>query len=197
MLLRSEDIFLNKIDNSVATTIRCAMDAVDKSDSDKAWNLLRPLVNKNNGAAIFYAASISLPNETQEEFEQRHIKQLEKSAKIGYVPAIHELAIRFDSGDPVVRNTNKAALLFREAAQKGHPHAQWIHGEDLLYGRNGIEKNEKLGIEYITKSADAKFEGALMTMAEFHEKGQYGFPKDLEKASVIKQQIDESDVIRY
>lgn len=197
MLRKSEDLFVARLDQAIGVIIERVITAIAESDIDKAWELLKPLIENHNKAAFFYAAFLSRPEETQAAFEKRHMEQLQESAKLGFVPAIHELAVRYDAGDPVARDIKKAALLFKQAAQNNHPHSQWIHGEDLLYGRNGIEKDEKLGIEYIKKSADAKFEGALETVAGFYEQGIFGFPKDPEKANAIKQQITDNDIIGY
>jgi len=197
MLRRSENLFVARLDPDIAGIIEQVITAIDKSNFDKARELLKPLVENHNAAALFYAASFGRPEETQAAFEKRHIEQLHESAKLGYVPAIHELAIRYDSGDMVALDAKKAAQLFKQAAQKDHPHSQWIHGEDLLYGRNGIEKDEKLGIEYIKKAAAAKFEGALEAVAGFYEQGIFGFQKDTEKANTIKQQITNGNVIGY
>jgi len=65
------------------------------------------------------------------------------------------------------------------------------------YGMNNVEKDERRGIEYIRESARAKFQGALETLATFYEKGEFGFPVDLQKANSLRAQASEKDVIRY
>lgn len=197
MLMRSTDLFFGHLNQEVAATISQALAAIDEFDTDKFWELLEPLISNQDAAALFYAAMVGYPGETLAGFEKRHIEQLQASAKLGYVPAIHELAIRYDAGDTVAQDTRKAAQLFKLAAQQNHPHSQWIHGEDLLYGRNGIEKDEQLGIQYIKKSAEAKFEGALETLAMFYEQGIFGFQKNIEKSKAIRQQIARGDIISY
>jgi len=87
--------------------------------------------------------------------------------------------------------------LFKRAAELGHPHAQWIHGLDLLYGQNGISKDEKLGVWYIDKAATVKFEGAMETLARFYEKGLFGFERNLERASQLRKQIESNDAIGF
>ncbi|QJP07786.1 tetratricopeptide repeat protein [Pseudomonas multiresinivorans] len=194
---RSEDIFLSKMDSVAASVIKEAIKKVDQGDCDRARELLNPLIIKKDAAAIFYAATFGVPGESLEHFEKRRIEQLQQSAKYGYAPAMHELAIHYDSGDLVPRNLEKAAQLFRQAAEKGHPHAQWIYGLDLIHGRNGIEKDEKLGIEYVKKSAESKFEGALESMAEFYKKGIHGFPLDADKARHFQGKTNDKDIIGY
>ena len=197
MLRRSEDIFLDELDIVVCSVIKNALNEIDKSNCDKARELLKPFVDKKDKAAIFYSSGFGVSGERLEEFEERRIKQLQQSAKLGYAPAIHELAVHYDSGELVQRDVEKAARLFKKAAEKGHPHSQWIHGLDLLYGRNGIAKNEKLGVDYIKKSALAKFESALESMSEFYETGKYGFPVDVDKSQYFKNQMNDEDVLSY
>lgn len=197
MLRRSEDVFLDELDVAVSSVIKDALNEIDESNCDKARELLKPLVDKKDKAAIFYSSGFGVSGEQLEEFEARRIKQLQQSAQLGYAPAIHELAIHYDSGELVQRDIEKAAQLFKKAAEKGHPHSQWIHGLDLLYGRNGIASDEKLGVDYIKKSALAKFEGALESMSEFYEAGKYGFPVDVDKAQYFKNQINDEDMLGY
>ncbi|MDP2226881.1 MAG: hypothetical protein Q8J78_05345 [Moraxellaceae bacterium] len=197
MLRRSEDIFLEALDADMRSLIGRVLDEIDESNCDKAWELLSPLVEKKDPVAIYYASSFGLSAETLDEFERRRMEQLQQSAEHGYAPAIHELAIHYDSGELVPRDSNKAAKLFMQAAEKGHPHAQWIHGLDLLYGQNGMEKDEARGLKYIEKAAASKFEGALETMAEFYEVGKYGYPADSEKSNKLTQQIGDDDALAY
>ena len=206
----SDDIFLDELDISVSSVIKDALNEIEDNNYDKARKLLEPLVDKKNSAAIYYSSGFSLPGELNEKFKERHMKLLHQSAKYGYVPAIHELAVCYDTGDwdgewvdadkttqLYKRDVNKAAQLFKKAAEKGHPHSQWIHGLDLLYGTHGIVKDEKLGISYIEKSAIAKFEGALVTMSSFYDEGKHGFPVDVEKAQYFKNQIDKEGMLGY
>jgi len=194
----SDDIFLDELDIEVSSIIKDALNEIEEDNYDKSRELLSPLVDKKDSAAIYYSAGFSLPGEDSKEFHERYIKLLHQSAEYGYVPAIHELAICYHNGDPVVqRDAEKAAQLFKEAAEKGHPHSQWLHGLDLLYERNGISKDKKLGISYIEKSALAKFEGALVTMSKFYEKGKSGFPVDVDKAQYYKNQINKEDMLGY
>lgn len=197
MLRRSEDVFLDKLDGAVCSIIKAALRELDVGNSKQAWEMLKPLADHNNEAAIYYLSCFGIPGEQIQDFEKRRIEQLSQSAKYGYAPAIHELAIHYDTGELVPREVEMAAQLFRQAAEKDHPHAQWIYGLDLLYGRSGIKKDVDLGLAYIKKSAAAKFEGALETMSEFYGKGVFGFPVDSEKSTYYKNQICGEDVLSY
>ena len=197
MLHRSEDIFLNELDLEASSIVEQAILKIDEGCTDEAWDLLNPLVAIKNRVAIYYSACFSISGESLEMFEKRRIRELWQSAELGYAPAIHELAIHYDSGEFVIRDSEKAAKLFEKAAEKGHPHSQWIHGVDLLYGRSGFTRDEVLGIEYIKKSANAKFEGALESLSNFYSKGLFGFPVDSGLAQFYKNQVNNKELLGY
>jgi TPR repeat protein len=168
---------------------------LEHDEHKKAFNLLEVYLKKGRPEAEYLYSK--MPNEMEGTVEAHHINYITRSAKKDYPPALYILGAYYDTGDYVELNKAKAAFLFKQAALCGHAHSQWIHGEDLLYGRNGIEQNKALGIEYIKKSADAKFEGALETMASFYQTGKYGFPIDPDKANYFKNQIKDEDSLGY
>ena len=198
MFRRSADVFLDVLELRVSSIIKEALAEIDKGNCENALELLEPLVEKRNAAALFYMSSFSaVSEESIKEYEARRFKQLQQSAGYGYAPAIHELGVHYDNGEFVQKDAEKAAQLFKEAAEKGHPHSQWVYGLDLLHGSNGIVKDESLGIDYVKKSALSKFEGALESLCDFYEGGKYGFPVDATKAQSFKDQINDQDILSY
>lgn len=103
----------------------------------------------------------------------------------------------YDIGDAVEVDKNKALNLFKRAALKRHAHSQWIHGTALLYGAHGIKPDQSKGIEFILAAANAKFQCALETLAEFYESGKFGFPVDAEKAKSLREAAQGENVIGY
>lgn len=192
---KSEDIYLDALDQSTKTVIRAFMQAIDNMDSGTAFKLLDPLVKAGERAALYYAANSSRENETRDQFERRHIEQLRASAEMGYPPAIYRLGVYFDVGDMVSRDPEKAALHFKAAAEANHPHAQWIYGTDLLFGRNGIKHDEALGIKFIRDAAAAKFEGAVISIAQMYESGSHGFARDEAQSVEWRKKLNDPDVI--
>ena len=197
MYKRSEDIFLESMEGNNCEEIKVALKHLDELGFDWFLNEIQALVDKQNAVALFYASQYPLNGESDIEFDKRHLKQLKASAEQNYIPAVHELAIHYDNGGLVVQDVQHAALLFKRAAEAGHPHAQWIYSLDLLYGRNGIEKNKSLGITYLKKSAEAMFEGALETLSQFHEEGKFGFAIDRKTSNHYRAKMSEDNVIGY
>jgi TPR repeat protein len=164
---------------------------------EEAYRLLMPLIAAGNAEAMYLGAGFSLANEKSEEYERRHLELIVQSAGKDYPPALYVIGVYHDTGEMVSVDKAKAAQFFKRAAELKHAHSQCIHGIDLLYGTNGIEKDEQRGIQYILESAKAKFRGALETLARFYEKGEFGFPVDLQKANSFRAQASGKDVIGY
>lgn len=158
--------------------------------------LLESYVSTGNPEAEYLLASISSSGEeTDEEFDQRHIRLLESSAVKKYPPSMYSLGACYDMGELVAKDTTLAATWFAKAAHAGHAHSQWIHAEDLLYGRNGMHRDESTGIEFMKRAAGAKFVPALEALARFYEHGEFGLPKDQEESRILLAGMHDEDTI--
>lgn len=194
----SEDVYFSGLlDSSEGKKVAEAHRLIDVEKFEEARVLLNELVKTDSAPALYLSSSFSCADEKIEDYEKRHLQQLKRSADLGCPPALHKLAVYYDSGEYVQKDAAKAALLFKRAAELGYSHSQWIHGEDLLYGRNGITKDEALGLWYIRKAAEAKFEGALETLAEFHEKGLCGIQQNLDRANQLRKEIEDGNVVNF
>ena len=90
-------------------------------------------------------------------------------------------------------------LLYGEwsVAELGHAHCQHLHAVALLYSAHGIDRDINAGMDYLVKSAQAKFAGSLDLLAEFYEKGEFGLPIDRQKAASLHAEALENDAIGY
>jgi TPR repeat protein len=164
---------------------------------EKAYPMLEPLIASGDPEALFLGAMASKPGESAEEYERRHLEWLRQSAEQEYPQALYALGVYYDTGDMVGLDKIRAAQLFKRAAELKHAQSQCIHGEDLLYGAHGIEKDEAKGMAYVLESAKAKFQGALELLALFYEKGEFGFPIDPEKVASLRAEAKGEHVIGY
>jgi TPR repeat protein len=178
-------------------SLAAARKHVIAGEFDQAEKILKPIVKSNDAEALYLGALFSWKGETTEEFDKRHLRWIKLSAEKNYPPAIFVLAVYYDTGELVPLDKTKAAHLFKQAAELKHAHSQWIHGIGLLYGTQEFGKDERAGLDYIRQSAEAKFEGALETLAKFYEKGEFGFPINLEIARTLRQQATDDDAIGY
>ena len=189
--------FSSKSSRGTSSRIRRARNALSAGNPDVALRNLAPLTKGGHAEAIYLTACVSLEGESESTFARRHIKQLTQAAKNGFAPAMFALAVYSDTGEHVKMNKRRAAKLFARTAKLGHPHAQWIHAMDLIYGRNGVKRNCRLGITYLKKSLAARFAGAIATTASFYAKGECGFPKDAVKARILRRQLRDGDVLAF
>jgi len=173
-----------------------AREAIERGDLTRVNDLLTELVKKENPEALYLAASFSFPEtETEESYETRRLLLLKRAADKEYAPALYALGVAFDTGDQCPFDPEKAASLFKAAAEQGHAHSQWLHGLNLIHGINGVRKDVKKGITFIRKSARYKIVGAIQSLAEFYEKGLFGFPKSNTKAKQWRAKLNDEDII--
>lgn len=159
---------------------------------DSAESILLGFDNLQNPEVEFLLSGFSLKSESEEEFVGRSIKMLESAAQKKYSPALYELAVAYDTGDAVEEDRKKAAILFGQAAHLGHIKAKWVHGTALIYSQDKSELDIALGMEMIKSSADDHYRPALIALAEFYRKGEFGLPVD-ENLSDALRALAESD----
>lgn len=136
--------------------------ALDLGDIAEASQLLGPLAEHADPEALFLFSTFSMPDdESLAQFEERSMRLLEKSAELGYAPALYALGVCYDLGDLVRQDKFKAAQLFECAAKLGYPKAKYEHGRNLYYGSHGEHKKSQLGWQLIQDAANEQVEGAM------------------------------------
>ncbi|MDD5273684.1 MAG: hypothetical protein PHU14_13305 [Methylovulum sp.] len=155
------------MDNKIETILRKAVKAIDSGDCQQAFELLSPLIDENYPESLFLYSTFSLSKiETESEFEARRIRLLQIASEAGYVPAIYELAVCYDVGDFVNKDNFKASGLYKKAAEGGNSKAKLYHGLNLFYGSNGLNRDQKLGLDYIKQAATEGIEEAGQKLIE-------------------------------
>jgi TPR repeat protein len=147
--------------------LREARDKLAIGSCRAAYKLLIPLLDEKNPEALFLYSTFSISGtETDADFDVRRIELLEASSSAGYAPAMYELAICFDIGDLVARDVVKASSLYKKAAEAGYAKAKLSHGLNLYYGSNGMQKDEILGLNFISQAVSESVEGAGEVLRE-------------------------------
>ncbi|TMA83141.1 MAG: sel1 repeat family protein [Deltaproteobacteria bacterium] len=186
-----------KHEPSVQKLLDIARDHLKADQFAEASSVLMPLIADGNPEALYLGAWYSWGDDTAEAFERRYLDWLTKSAMQEYPPALFVLGVYYNTGELVSVDKAKAAQLFKRAAELKHAASQYSHALDLLYGTNGIERNEAMGFKYLLESKEAKFRGAFELLAYFYEKGEFGFPIDPQKAASLRAEADGDDVIGW
>jgi TPR repeat protein len=164
---------------------------------DEARSALEPLIAAENAEALYLAAGFSLAGESAEDFDRRFLQMMARSAAGGFAPALYVMGFLYDTGELVAPDSEKAADFFKEAALKKHAHSQWLYGLRLLYGTGGATRDEARGLSELRESAAAGFQGALETLARFHETGEFGFPVNPQEAAALRTRAKALDSIGY
>lgn len=104
---------------------------------------------------------------------------LKEGAATGDRDAITGLASLYDEGRFVAQDRAEAARLYRQAADLGHPYAQWRLGEliDLELTPGTLDE----AIRLLNASADQGFPAALVSLGNIYATGHH-VPKDFSKA---------------
>ncbi len=138
-------------------------------DCSVVYELIKPLLIKNNPAALFLYSTFSVAGmETDDEFDIRRMELLNKSAESGYLPAIYELAVCYDLGDLVEQDHTIAGGLYKKAAEAGYAKAKLSHGLNLFYGSHGMPKDKEFGLSLIKQAANENIDGAVDALKQLH-----------------------------
>lgn len=116
---------------------------------------------------------LSLPGVlTPEELEA-----LIRKAESGDAKAQHGLALQYETGTGVRKNTRRAVYWYRKAAEQHHPGAMNNLAFYYQKGKGGVRKNISKALQLWIDSARAGDASALMNLAEAWRDGT-GFPAD-------------------
>ena len=123
-----------------------------------------------------------MPDESQADFDARHVVQLERAAGLGNAEAQYALSMLLDAGELLPRDHKRAGMLLRAAAENRYPHAMWQLGLVLVYGTRGELVNASAGLSLIREAAALRSEGALRTLADFYRAGLFGLERNVDEA---------------
>jgi TPR repeat protein len=153
-------------DISIEEAIDRAKSLINEGEFIAALSILNPMLEKKVPEAQFLYSTFGITSlETVEQFEDRSINILTELSRSAYPPAMYALACCYENGDRVDRDSERAAALYKRAAELGFPSAIFRHGLNVYYGSNGITKDESHGLNLIRKASCLGVEEA----AEFLE----------------------------
>jgi hypothetical protein len=164
----------------------------------EAYGLLLPLVSAEHPAAMFLHGCNTLSFELLDDtaFEEEYIALMQRAANLGHPKAQFVLGQMYEKGGELDADPEASATWFEKSALQGYAYAQWVHGLNLLTGV-GLPRNEPLGLDFIRKAADGKFEGAIEFMIQAYENGEHGFALDAEIASDWRRRLLDPEVIPF
>ncbi len=103
-----------------------------------------------------------------------------KAAATGDATALDWMGWFYDTGRAVKADPAKAAAYYRQAAEKGEPHAQWRYGV-MLDTPEGVPLDSVEAMRWFRKSATQGFGNAYVSMGVMYSGGR-GVTRDYAKA---------------
>jgi TPR repeat protein len=164
----------------------------------QAHQLLAPLVAAGVPEATYLHACCTLYLEglSEEAQDQRHINLIRQSAHAGDMRAQFRMGQMHEPESEREADAAASAHWFELSAMQGYPYAQWVHGLNLWTG-HGIPRDETLGLDFIRRAAEGRFEGAIEFVADAYAAGTHGYPKDEAQAEIWRRRLDEPGVMTY
>lgn len=163
-----------------------ARQALESEDFANAALILDKLIDEDMDVeAMYLRAQLSTLDESDEISNARRIKLLTRAASLNHADAIYELSIHYDIGDLVKQDITHSAELLDLAAQHRHPHAIWRVGIKLIYSQPISNENLQAGLALIEQAAELGSQGAILSLAGFYSKGEFGFSQNVEKAKEL------------
>ena len=164
----------------------------------QAHQLLSPLVAAGVPEAMYLHACCTLYLEglSEEEQDRRHIELIRQAARGGNARAQFRMGQMHEPDAELEADAAESARWFELSAMQGYPYAQWVHGLNLWTG-HGIPRDEALGLEFIRRAAEGRFEGAIQFVADAYAAGTHGYPKDEAQAEIWRRRLDEPGVMSY
>ena len=177
-----------------------AEELLDVGEFDRCRKLLEPLVEKNNPKATRLFYSLFDSDVSEEERERVYVEGMFKAADLGDLEALYIVGSFYDLCEYIQKDKIKASSIFKEAADRGHAHSQWIHACELLWRSDSYAQNVEGGLEYLEKAISAKSGKACITKARLYHEGEFNFPKNSEKVRELCElavEYDETIFVPY
>lgn len=175
-----------------------AEEALDKGDTDKARNLLKPLVERDHPAAIRLNSSFFPPGMSEEEMDRIYVEGIERAAKLGDMEARYLIGSWYDLGDCGYETDRpKASQIFKELASEGHAHCTWIYACELMWGLGSFAQNVSLGLEQLDLAIERGSANAAITKARLFDEGLLGIASDKTERDIWRAKAREIDEYVY
>lgn len=154
-----------------------------RKDPAKAVQYLRTAAAKRHPGAMTRLGKACLLGDLGEKRYREGIKWMKlatEAADAQYNAAPYQLGCLYETGygDDVFKDLNYAAELFTQAADLGHPEANFRMGEAYEHGLLNCPRDPALSVHFYTGAAEREHAGAMMGLCAWY---MVGAPPILEK----------------
>lgn len=134
------------------------------------------LVVRVGGETVFGADTAAAPDGTAADSAAAEIAALEARVADGDRLAMNLLGVRYYNGDGVPRDFERAAELYRQAAELGEPASQTNLGGMYLDGQ-GTDPDPEQAVRWARAAVAQGYPGGWVLLARLHRAG-FGVPQD-------------------
>ncbi|KAL2757096.1 hypothetical protein ACRALDRAFT_2041603 [Sodiomyces alcalophilus JCM 7366] len=154
-----------------------------RKDPTRALQFLRIAAAKRHPGAMTRLGKAFLSGDLGEKKYREGIKWMKLAAEAAdsvYNAAPYQLACLYETGygDDIFKDEAYSAELFTQAAELGHPEANFRMGEAYEHGKLGCPKDPALSVHFYTGAADKGHSGAMMGLCAWY---MVGAPPILER----------------
>lgn len=134
------------------------------------------------------------------------IELYKKAAAQGYGRAQYALAVCYEyGGEGIDRDIGKAIEFYKKATDQGFNRSNVHYGLAMCYEKDGPQHDLQKAIEHLEIAVKKGFGSGApewllkmkIRLATCYEKGEGGFPKDVEKALTLYKKIVKSEVTMF
>ena len=184
--------------NEDLSQINIAEKALEEGNLDLLRDILPPLLEKNIAAAIRINASFFDADVPEGECDRLYVEGMFKAAELGDLKAQYQVGAFYELGEyGVPQNKQKASEIFKELAEKGNAHCMWIYSCELIWGKGSFPKDTEQGLKLLHKSAGLGSAEACITIAGFHDKGDFDHEINIHKRDSYRQRAIQYDDTTY
>ena len=135
---------------------------LENGEVEALYDLLLPFLEQNDAYAQFLYSSFSLEStgETEDEFEARSMKLLERASEGGVAEASYRLGVMGLYGDFAAATAKSASEYFERAIAQGHSYSKFTYGFNLYYGVGDIKQDKTRGLQLMEAAAQDGIEPA-------------------------------------
>ncbi|KAL0939272.1 chitin synthase activator [Colletotrichum truncatum] len=147
-----------------------------RKDPAKAVQYLRMSASRGHPGAMSRLGKACLSGDLGEKRYREGIKWMKlaaEAADVVYSAAPYQLGCLYETGygDDIFRDESYAAELFTNAAELGHPEANFRMGEAYEHGKLNCPKDPALSVHFYTGAAERGHAGAMMGLCAWYMVG--------------------------
>jgi TPR repeat protein len=147
-----------------------------RKDPAKAVQFLRTAASKRHPGAMTRLGKACLSGDLGEKRYREGIKWMKlaaESADAMYNAAPYQLGCLYETGygDDIFQDETYAAELFTQAAELGHPEANYRMGDAYEHGKLGCPRDPALSVHFYTGAAERGHAGAMMGLCAWYMVG--------------------------